>query len=267
MRDAIFYIRQHAQDRPSISLIAKHVGMSPSRFEHAFRRWAGTTPGRYLSYITNERAKAELSNSKNMLAAAYRSGLSGSGRLHDLLVTYEALSPGEFKKGTFVITYGIHKSPFGWCTIGVTPRGIIHLAFLKSDRTKEAVTSIHSKWPKAILVRDDKATKKYIDIIFKHKNPKRPLHLLLRGTNFQIKVWQALLALPSGTTASYGAIAKKVGAGKASRAVGSACGKNSIGFLIPCHRVLTSEGGIGGYRWGTDRKEAILAWEKIKTQV
>lgn len=177
-------------------------------------------------------------------------------------IAHKVLSSSEFKK--IDISYGVHRTPFGWCVLGLTKRGICHLAFMDSRSDKKAVSSILSNWPKANLTRDDIETGKYIQKIFSVKRHKQSLHLLVKGTNFQIKVWEALLSIPKGKTVSYKDIACAIGSKKAVRAVGTACGKNSIGFLIPCHRVLTSAGALGGYRWGVKRKKAILASELVK---
>jgi AraC family transcriptional regulator, regulatory protein of adaptative response / methylated-DNA-[protein]-cysteine methyltransferase len=262
MQDAIHYIRDNADKHPSILDMAKQAGMSQSRFEHVFSQWAGISPKRFLAHLTKLRAKVLL-NSENVLKAAHASGLSGPGRLHGLMVTHEAVTPGEFKSGSIEIAYGIHNSPFGWCVIGVTKRGICHLAFTDSDKKQLAEKQIRQSWPKARLIFNNFVTAPYIKKIFypKHNRSRKPLHLLLKGTNFQIKVWEALLNIPNGQISSYSAIARAAGFNKAVRAVGSACGKNSIAYLIPCHRVLTSDGKIGGYRWGIKRKETILAWE------
>jgi AraC family transcriptional regulator, regulatory protein of adaptative response / methylated-DNA-[protein]-cysteine methyltransferase len=265
MRDAIYYMREHVKDRPSIAEIAKTMGMSQSRFEHAFTEWAGTPPKRFLAYLAKEHAKSALTNSKDVLKAAHASGLSGPGRLHGLMVTHEAVSPGEFKTGKFEIIYGIHSSPFGKCLIGITKRGVCHLSFLDDGNEQKAINRINQSWPNAMLLKDEKKTAEYVKNIFApgNKPRKRPIHLLIKGTNFQIKVWEALLAIPDGRLSNYSQIARSAGFPKAARAVGTACGNNSIAYLIPCHRVLTSSGGIGGYRWGTGRKEAILAWENV----
>lgn len=263
MRDAIFYMREHAPT-VSVSEVADKLGMSRSRFEHVFAEWAGVPPKRYLAHLIAQKAKSNLL-SKDVLSAAHASGLSGPGRLHGLMVTHEAVSPGEFKSGEIEITYGIHQSPFGWCLIGITKRGICHLSFMEDNHEEKAVRLIERSWPKAVLVKNNKKTERYVKQIFnpRKKQSKRPVHLLIKGTNFQIKVWEALLAIPDGQVASYAQIARAAGNPKAVRAAGTSCGNNAIAFLIPCHRVLTSAGGIGGYRWGTGRKEAMLAWESI----
>lgn len=272
MRDAIDHMRTHAKENPTIGDVAHEVGMSASRFEHAFAEWVGISPKRFLAQLAKERAKNNLVGAKDILTAAYSSGLSGPGRLHDLLVTYEAVSPGEFKKGTIDITYGIHRSPFGWCVIGVTKRGICQLSFIETESEREAENIIRTAWPHAQITRDQVHTKTYIQKIFGGTNSsknsaraaKRPLHLLIKGTNFQIKVWEALLAIPQGKTKSYADIARAIHEPKAVRAVGTACGKNLIPFIIPCHRVLASNGGLGGYSaGGIKRKAAILTAEAV----
>ncbi|MFZ1987537.1 MAG: bifunctional helix-turn-helix domain-containing protein/methylated-DNA--[protein]-cysteine S-methyltransferase [Minisyncoccia bacterium] len=261
MRDAIHYLRVHAKEHPDTATVAKALGMSVSRFNHAFTEWVGVPPKRFLSYLTKEHAKELLANSKNVLDASYKSGLSGPSRLHDLLVTHDAVSPGEFKSGEIEIRYGIHASPFGWCLLGVTPRGVCALSFLENASEREALQILKKAWPNAKLVLDNVATKPFQEKIFTHFGSKKKMPLVVHGTNFQMKVWEALLAIPPGKVASYADIARRIGSPKAVRAVGTACGKNPIAFLIPCHRVLTSEGGLGGYRWGIARKDALLAWE------
>lgn len=266
MRDAIHYMRQHAGERLTSARISQAVDMSPSRFEHAFTEWVGISPKRYLAHLIKQKAKSILV-SKDVLKTAHAAGLSGPGRLHGLMVTHEAVSPGEFKTGEIDVSYGVHDSPFGKCLIGITKRGVCHLSFLDENEL-QAERQLKDYWPKAHLVQDQEATAEYIRKIFKptKTDSKRPIHLLIKGTNFQVKVWEALLAIPEGRVSNYSEIAKAAGSPKAVRAAGTACGNNLIGFLIPCHRVLTSSGGIGGYRWGVSRKETILAWESIRMQ-
>ncbi len=263
MRAAIDYLRAHASERPEIDDVARGLGMSPSRFRHAFADWTGITPKHFLAFLTKAAAKKALKRS-DVLTASHRAGLSGPGRLHELLVTYEAVSPGEFKSGDIAITYGLHPCPFGWCLMGLTKRGICNLLFLDSEDDRRARKMLMESWPKATLIRDDQRIATKVDHIFSPKKSTRPIPLLLKGTNFQIKVWEALLKIPSGTIASYAAVARAVGSPGAVRAVGSACGKNPVCFLIPCHRVLASDGGIGGYNGGIERKEALLLWEAAR---
>jgi AraC family transcriptional regulator, regulatory protein of adaptative response / methylated-DNA-[protein]-cysteine methyltransferase len=260
MRDVIIYVREHAKQRPTIEDMATIAGMSVSRFEHAFSQWTGISPKRFLAHINKEQAKLLLAN-LDVLKTAHITGLSGPGRLHELMVTHEAVSPGEFKTGNINIRYGIGNSPFGRCLIGITKRGICHLSFVETNNFKKGRDIILKSWPKAELIEDQAMAKSYINKIFYSNNLKQPLRLLIRGSNFQIKVWEALLKIPYGQISTYSKIAKLSGFPKAVRAVGTACGKNSIAYLIPCHRVLTSSGGIGGYRWGIQRKQAILNLE------
>lgn len=266
MRDAIAYLRRHADQFPSAADVAAAVGMSPSRFEHAFAQWVGIAPKRFLSYLTAQRAKQLLVTERDVLSAAHATGLSSPGRLHDLLVSYEAVSPGEYKRGDIPISYGIHPSPFGWCVIGLTPRGICQIAFVESSADKTARTLLKQAWPAARLMRDDEATRVYARQVFDQGTGRKPMPipLYVRGTNFQIKVWEALLRVPEGCITSYAQLARAVGRPKAVRAVGTACGQNRIAYLIPCHRVLTSEGALGGYRWNPQRKDVLLSWEAAR---
>ena len=262
MRSAIVYMREHAASHPTPAHVARMLGMSLSRFEHAFTEWVGTTPKRFLAHLSRERAKKLLQDSLDMIAVSHRVGLSGPGRLHELMVTYEAVSPGEWKSGEIDIVYGVHPSPFGLCFIAVTPRGICRLAFMEKVGDEEVeVKRLTKLWERSRITKDEGRTKPYIKKIFEQKKTTRPLHLLVKGTNFQIKVWEALLSIPSGSVARYADIAGRAGSSKAVRAVGTACGANPIAFLIPCHRVLTTGGDLGGYRWGEERKEVMLAWE------
>jgi AraC family transcriptional regulator, regulatory protein of adaptative response / methylated-DNA-[protein]-cysteine methyltransferase len=265
MRKAIDFLRAHASERLDMAAAARSVGMSPSRFNHAFAEWVGISPKRFLGYLNSRRAQDVLADTKNLLSASHKLGLSGPGRLHGLLVAYEALSPGEFKSGNISLRYGIHQSPFGWCLIATSARGIAKVSFLESGLEREALRSLRDAWPKGSFLRDDAATLRYAKAIFSTVR-RKSLRLALSGTNFQIKVWEALLSIPEGQAASYADIARVVGSPNAVRAVGAACGKNPIAFLIPCHRVLTSGGGLGGYKWGTSRKAAMLAWEAARTR-
>ncbi len=258
MAAAIAYLRAHAQEQPGAAEVATAVGMSRSRFEHAFRAWVGTTPKRFLAYLTKERAR-ELLAGTDLVRASHRAGLSGPGRLHDLLVTLEAVSPGELKRG-FAIRYGVHPSPFGWCAIGITARGICHLSFLERKSLAAAREEIAARWLQATLNRDDAATARVAKRVFAGGKAT----VQVRGTNFQVKVWEALLRIPPGRAVRYADVARAAGAPKAVRAVGSACGRNGVAYLIPCHRVLAGDGGLGGYRWGMARKEAMLVREISK---
>ena len=262
---AIRFIEENVTRQPGLAEIADAVHLSPFHFERMFSRWAGTTPQRFLRYLTKEYARQLLAEAKDVAEVSYRVGLSGTGRLHDLFVTYEAMSPGEYKgRGRGLeIAYGFHPTPFGPCLLAVTSRGICGLTFLPADGPGQALPDLQAAWPEARLAENQSLTGAVAEQLFAPaaSSTPKPIHLLLRGTNFQIKVWEALLKIPAGALSSYEALAAAAGSPKAVRAVGTACGSNQIAYLIPCHRVLQKAGAIGGYRWGTPRKRAMLAWE------
>ncbi len=263
---AIRYITAHATRQPGLKEIADSVHLSEFHFERLFSRWAGTTPQRFLRYLTKEHAKQLLNESRDLLDVTYQTGLSSPGRLHDLFVTYEALTPGEYKQhgAGLDVAYGIHPTPFGDCLIGLTNRGICRLNFLQADTREQTISDFQQAWCGANLTENQVATAPLIDQIFTGNASAKPLPLLLKGTNFQIKVWEALLQIPAGNVVSYETLARQIGSPAAVRAVGTACGQNGIGYLIPCHRVIQKVGGLGGYRWGLPRKQAILGWEAAK---
>lgn len=262
---AITFIEQNFIRQPSLKEIADAVHLSEFHFERMFSRWAGTTPQRFLRYLTKEYARQLLEQAKDVTDVSYQVGLSGTGRLHDLFVTYEAMSPGEYKQrgSGLQIFYGFHPTPFGECLIALTSRGVCSLTFQAADEGALALAGLKASWPEAIFSENQTLTKNVVEQIFApaSTDSSKPIHLLLKGTNFQIKVWEALLKIPAGSAASYETIAWTIGNPKAVRAVGTACGSNQIGYLIPCHRVLQKAGNMGGYRWGTFRKKALLAWE------
>lgn len=263
---ALHYIEANFQNQPNLQEIAAAVHLSPFHFERMFSRWAGTTPQRFLRFLTKEHARQLLDESKDLLQTAHESGLSGAGRLHDLFVVYEALSPGEYKqKGAgLTVQYGVHATPFGEVLLASTARGILEFRFLDQN-LDEILTQLKTDLPNALFVENQPETGLLIKKIFPENSAytadNQPITLLLRGTNFQIKVWEALLRIPAGKLVSYDQIAAQIGQPKAARAVGTAIGSNRIGLLIPCHRVIQKVGGLGGYRWGTTRKKAILGWE------
>jgi AraC family transcriptional regulator of adaptative response/methylated-DNA-[protein]-cysteine methyltransferase len=262
---ALSYIEKNFLAQPSLAEIAESVHLSDYHFDRLFKRWAGTSPQRFLHFLTKEYAKKLLAQSKDVLVVTYAAGLSSPGRLHDLFVTYEAMTPGEVKnngKG-LGITYGFHPSPFGECMIAVTDRGICGLTFCSTSSHAHALNELKSKWREASITEDEDITRIYADEIFDppQDGKKTPLHLILRGTNFQIKVWEALLRIPAGNVVTYHDVARTLGEPGASRAVGTAIANNSIGYLIPCHRVIQKIGAFGEYRWGAQRKKAILGWE------
>jgi AraC family transcriptional regulator of adaptative response/methylated-DNA-[protein]-cysteine methyltransferase len=262
---AIHFITQRSPAQPSLADVADHVGLSEFHFQRLFARWAGTTPKRFAQFLTVEHAKTVLKQSRNLLDASFASGLSGAGRLHDLFVTTEAVTPGDFRRegDGLTILHGRHKSPFGEVLVATTTRGICGLFFLSNNRDEEKqIEGLRRQWPAAALRRDGDAGRKYADRIFSiEPGGASPIPLLLNGTNFQINVWKALLKIPAGTLVTYQQLAAAAGTPGAVRAVGTAVGRNPISFLIPCHRVIRKSGAFGNYGGGVDRKKALLAWE------
>jgi AraC family transcriptional regulator of adaptative response/methylated-DNA-[protein]-cysteine methyltransferase len=264
---AIHFIEENFQNQPSLKEVADHVALSEFHFNRLFSKWAGTSPQRFMRFLTKEFAKEKLAQSDNLLDATFESGLSSTSRLHDLFVNYEAMTPAEFKsKGEgLTIHYGIHETPFGECLIAVTGRGITDLRFLETEDKEEVIQELKEDFAKAEIIFDSDFTRPFIkQIFYETENTDSTVTLLLRGTNFQIKVWEALLKIPFGQMVSYDTIAQTIGQPTAQRAVGTAIGSNRLGYIIPCHRVLQKVGGIGGYRWGTTRKKAILGWEMAR---
>ncbi|MFZ4597018.1 MAG: methylated-DNA--[protein]-cysteine S-methyltransferase [Terrimicrobiaceae bacterium] len=261
----IHYLEAHQEGQPSLDELAGVVGLSAAHFHRMFRRWAGVTPKDFLQCLTVESAKSRLRESAAVLEASLDVGLSGPGRLHDHFVSLEAASPGEFKSGGrgLLIEWGEAESPFGLCSLGWNPRGVCHLAF--HDKRILDVAEVSGHWPHAHWVRDDLAAGDLATRIFTRpvsgSGRLPPLQAFVRGTSFQLKVWKALLQIPEAGLASYQTVARFAGKPKAFRAVGTACGANPVAFLIPCHRVIRETGVVQGYRWGSTRKQAILAWE------
>ena len=264
IEQAIRYIESNTNYQPNLREVAAHIGLSKYHFQRLFTRWAGISPKRFLQFLTKEKAKQLLSNS-NLLDATYQSGLSSPGRLHDLFVQCEAVTPGEFKsKGRGMdIIYGYHPTPFGECLIALTGRGICFLGFVQNGKRATLLAELRHNWTNATLIKDPSHTALTVIRIFS-PIPGVPLSLHMHGTNFQIKVWEALLRVPPGKVATYKTIAEQVSSGKAARAVGDAVARNPLAYLIPCHRVLRKLGEFGGYRYGSTRKKAILAWEMAR---
>jgi AraC family transcriptional regulator of adaptative response/methylated-DNA-[protein]-cysteine methyltransferase len=265
---AIRYLETHFRDQPGLEDIARATGLSAFHFQRLFSRWAGISPKRFLQFLTADYARKLLRESPTVLDAAYEAGLSGSGRLHDLIVTIHAATPGEVKTqgAGLTIRYGIHPSPFGDCFIATTDKGICTLSFLAGHGTGEAIGELRNAWEKAKLIEDAKTTGDTMKRIF-YLPPQRnavPLHAFVKGTNFQVKVWEALVRIPPGFAVSYEDVAARIGDPKAVRAVGTAVGRNPVAFLIPCHRVIRKTGAFGNYGGGAARKMAILAWEGAK---
>jgi len=263
IEQAIQYLEKHASGQPELNEIASAVGLSEYHFQRTFSRWAGISPKRFLQFITKEGAKDLLAQSENLLDTTYGVGLSSLGRLHDLFVTTEAVTPGEYKSGGagLTIRYGLHDTPFGKALIGATERGICHLGFVGNSEG-DAIDALVADWQQAKMIEDHKATAPLVEPIFDlSRRGNAPLRLHLRGTNFQLKVWEALLRIPPGAVTSYEGLAEQTGRPGASRAVGTALGRNPIAVLIPCHRVIRKLGEFGNYRYGTIRKKALLGWE------
>ena len=264
IEQAIVYLEKHYIEQPELAQIASEVGLSEYHFQRLFTRWAGVSPKRFLQFLTKEGAKEWLDRSENLLETTHQVGLSSLGRLHDLFVTTEAVTPGEYKtRGEgMTIRYGIHPTPFGKCLVATTERGICHLSFVQSSEG-EAIDTLVSDWKQATMIEDYKSTVSLIEPIFdlRYSNRGKPLSVHLRGTNFQLKVWEALLQIPAGEVTTYAGIASKIGKPGATRAVGTAIGHNPIAVLIPCHRVIRKAGDFGNYRYGALRKKALLARE------
>lgn len=257
---AIRYIDEHFAEQPPLARLARVAGLSPAHFSREFRRWAGLSPTQYVKRLSLHAAKQSLARDASVIAAAWEGGLSGGGRLHDLFVTFEAVTPGQFKTGGagVTLTHGFAATPFGRAHLAQTPRGLAWLAF--TDEPEDgAVTALRRRWPRAELMRDDARAGAMARRVFVERAGRVPLHV--RGTNFQVQVWEALLDLGSRGPLSYSRLAEAIGRPGAARAVGQAVGDNPIAWVIPCHRVLKRDGGLGGYRWGLDRKRSMLAWE------
>jgi len=265
---AIAFLQEHYLAQPDLAAIAKHVHLSEFHFQRLFTRWAGVSPKRFLQFLTLEHAKKQLAESKAVLDVAFGTGLSSPSRLYDLFVTVEAVTPGEFKSrgAGLKIRYGLHATRFGTCLLAVTERGICRLAFVPRARKDEAVEELKRQWRDAQVVESPSTTAAFLERIFARpqSNDETPLNLLLAGTNFQLKVWQALLRIPIGAVISYQTLACEVCSGRASRAVANAVANNPIAYLIPCHRVIRNTGVIGDYRWGSVRKRALLGWEAAR---
>lgn len=262
--EAITFIHAHQQQQPTLDEIAAHLSLSPFHFQRLFCRWAGVTPKRYLQTLTVERAKRLLRQSGSLLEVSNELGLSSSSRLYDHFVHLEAVTPGQYKQGGTGITidYAIHETPFGEVFIAVTPKGVCKLSFISTNDSQKQLSELVKKWPHAVVGENTSTTGEIVKTIFSREvKPDRPLSLYVSGTNFQINVWRALLAIPPGCVTSYSQIATAIGKPRAARAVGTAVAANPVAFAIPCHRVIQQSGQLGGYHWGTVRMHAIHAWE------
>ncbi|MFM4649879.1 bifunctional transcriptional activator/DNA repair enzyme AdaA [Aeromonas bivalvium] len=265
--DAIRFIASQVERQPTLDEIAAHVHLSPFHFQRLFSRWAGVTPKRYLQVLTLERAKALLQESRPLLEVADTLGLSSGSRLYDHFVQLEAVTPGEYKQrgAGLVIDHGVHDTPFGKAFVALTPRGVCNFSFLDDQAPQAPLAALAQRWPEAELREAPSRTQEVIHTMFDgSKTPNRPISLHVSGTNFQISVWRALLAIPPAKVVSYAQVASAVGNPKAARAVGLAVGANPVALMIPCHRVIQQNGRLGGYHWGETRKQAIHAWEAAR---
>ncbi|MEP1679901.1 MAG: bifunctional helix-turn-helix domain-containing protein/methylated-DNA--[protein]-cysteine S-methyltransferase [Nitratireductor sp.] len=269
VRRVIEKISLDYRDQPSLDQLAAEVGETPTGLQKLFTRWAGLSPKAFLQAVTLDHARRLLDEGAPLLETALELGMSGPGRLHDLFVTHEAMSPGDYKtRGAgLTIRYGFHVSPFGIALVMATERGLAGLAFCDAGGERAAPDDMTRRWPNAAYVEDMAATAPYAGRVF---DPQRwrqeePLRVVLIGTDFQVRVWEALLRIPMGRAKPYSAIATEIGAPKASRAVGAAVGANPLSFVVPCHRALGKSGALTGYHWGLTRKRAILGWEAGKT--
>jgi len=265
VRRAIGHIRDHWREQPEIDAIAEAAGVTPTELHHLFRRWAGLTPKAFLQALTLDSARQLLRDSASVLDATYEVGLSGPGRLHDLFVTHEAMSPGEWKSGGDGLTlrFGFHPSPFGKALVMATERGLAGLAFADAGGEETTLADMKRRWPKASYVADATRTAPIAQRIFEPSQwqQDRPLRVVLIGTDWEVRVWETLLKIPMGKVATYSGVARKVCTPAAARAVGAAVGKNPIAFVVPCHRVIGKAGALTGYHWGITRKQAMLGWE------
>ncbi len=265
VRKAIEYITDNWRDQPSLDEIAAAVGLKPLSLQRLFTRWAGLSPKAFVQALTLDHARALLADSASVLDATYEVGLSGPGRLHDLFVTHEAMTPGDYKsKGAgIVIRWAFHDSPFGRALVMATDRGLAGMAFSDSGEEAAALADMKRRWPNADFVEDAAATAPYARRVFDRAawRAENPLRIVMIGSDFEIRVWETLLKLPLGSATTYSDIASHIGNPRASRAVGTAVGKNPLSFVVPCHRVLGKGGSLCGYHWGLTRKGAILGWE------
>lgn len=263
------FIDQHWREQPAVSTLAREAHLSQFHFERLFRRWAGLSPKQYLQIVTGAAAGRRLRQRQSALQAALEVGLSGPSRLHDLIVKLEAMSPAEYAaEGAGVhIDYGLANTPFGRMVCGLTERGVCHLAFIGTQQTRTAVAAeVQAAWPGASLHWSPQAAERLAERLWPVSGARREHEIAVhvRGTNFQLRVWRALLDLAPAQATNYGELARRIRHGKAARAVGSAVGANPVAWLIPCHRVIRSGGVLGDYHWGPERKRAMLAWEHLQ---
>jgi len=266
IEQAIRFLQANFDRQPDLDEVARQVFLSPFHFQRLFSQWAGISPKRFLQNLTAEHLKSRLPETRNLLEAAELAGMSTPSRVHDLFVTLEAVTPQEYRTGGqgLNIQYGFGISPFGECLLAKTERGICWLAFVVGGARNAARTELFAAWPGARLEEQEETIRPLISAIFQSAARERKFHLLVKGTNFQLKVWNALLNIPSGNVASYQTMAQAVGMPGAARAIGSAIGANHLAYLIPCHRVIRQSGVIGEYRWSSPKKSMLLGWEMAR---
>ena len=267
---AILFIEANVHRQPSLKDVAANVGLSEYHFQRLFRRWAGVSPKKFVQYLTAKRAEGLLRQSYNVLDVSDAVGLSGPGRLHDLIVNVHGVTPGQLKASGegLTIRFGIHRSPFGECLVCVTDKGICGLEFIQPGGRDQVIAGLRRRWRCAVFQELPEVTRRIVDRVFTLRSgaDKVPFDLFVKGSAFQLKVWEALLRIPPGAVMSYEHVAARIGAPRAARAVGAAVARNPVAFLIPCHRVIRKTGALGGYRWGETRKKAMLAWEAARRQ-
>lgn len=267
IEQAIKYLEENFRRQPELDEVAEKVHLSPFHFQRIFTEWAGISPKRFLQFLTVDFLKAKLAESRNLVEAAESAGLSSQSRVYDLFTTLEAVTPQEYKlRGSGIrIEYGFHETPFGYALIGVTERGICWLSFLQSDEDpKMELEKMKAHWHNSVFHEDKSLTADFVKQIFHPAHRDKKLHVFVKGTNFQVKVWEALLKIPQGNVTTYQDIAEQIESPRAMQAVGSAVGSNHVAFLIPCHRVIRKDGVLGEYRWSSTRKKSIIGWEMAK---
>ncbi len=265
IEQTIEFLGTHYREQPGLERVARAAGLSAFHFQRLFRRWAGVSPKRFVQYLTAAHARELLARSTNVLAAAHGAGLSGGGRLHDLMVSIHAATPGDIQRGGrgLTIRYGTHATPFGPCFIAVTDKGVCAVEFVDGDNLP--LERLRAAWPRAQIRRAPQETAAIAARFGRSARQHRsPLSLYVKGTNFQVRVWEALLRIPPARLANYEQLAAKIGKASAVRAVANAVACNPVALLIPCHRVIRKSGALGGYRWGTTRKQALIGWEAAR---
>lgn len=268
VRRAIAFLSETWDEQPDLDRLAAHLGLSPAHCQKLFKRWCGLSPKEFVQAITADHARRLLTGAASVLDCAHQVGLSGASRLHDLFVSHEAMTPGDFKRRGegLELAYGFHPSPFGEALLMVTSRGVAGLAFVNEDAGQaraEALADMQRRWPRADYVEAPERTRPHFQQIFDSASWKaeQPVRIVLIGTDFEVRVWETLLKIPIGHVVSYADIARHIGCPTAPRAVGSAIGRNPLSFVVPCHRVVRADGNLGGYHWGLTRKRALIGWE------